>query len=101
MNLLSINRKFSHSISTQNIDFKNKIINTSTSIITQDNSKNNLSRKNSHDFIFLNRFKGRNDSKSIKNEEKQHQFKYSLTIPVSPKLRTKERIDERNKKNLN
>jgi len=95
----NISRKLSNSISERINDFKNKTINTLSSIDSNNNTLNFINRKNSHEF-FLNSLRF-NDKESLASNHDNKIKKYSLTKPQSPKLRTKDRYEERNKKNLN
>jgi hypothetical protein len=94
----NISRKLSNSIADRINDFKNKTINT-LSIDSNNNTLNFINRKNSHEF-FLNSLRF-NDKESLASNHDNKIKKFSLTKPKSPKLRTKDRYEERNKKNLN
>ena len=94
----NLSRKLSNSVSDQTNDFKNKTINTISSIESKENTLNFINRKNSHEF-FLNSLRF-NEKESIPSNNLNRIKKFSLTKPQSPKLRTKDRCEERNKKNL-
>jgi len=94
----NLSRKLSNSALDQTNDFKNKTLNTLSSLdFKENNTLNFINRKNSHDF-FSNSLRFNEKESFLSNNTQYKMNKYSLTKPRSPKLRTKDRCEERNKK---
>lgn len=92
-------RYLSNSVTDQANDFKNKTLNNLSSKGTKESTLHFINRKNSHEFFISSlRF---NEKDSLQSNNQNAYKKILLTKPQSPKLRTKERHDERNRSNLN